>query len=75
MAANSLTIGPVHTITQNVSMAMPHRRCLVRSDGAIETSVDESAWAALTLTNNQAETAAPFIRTTAASAKVRLTAL
>lgn len=75
MATNSLTIGPVHTITQNVSMAMPARRCIIRSDGALETSTDESAWAAVTLTNNQAEIGAPFIRTTAATAKVRLTAV
>ena len=75
MAQNSLTIGPAHTILQNVSHAMPARRCIIRSDGALESSVDESAWAAVTLTNNQYESGAPFIRTTAASAIIRLSAV
>lgn len=73
MATNVLTIGPVHTISQNVSMALPGRRAIkVRSSAAIESSMDESTWAAVTLTNNEAEVSAPFIRTTAATALVRL---
>ena len=74
MAAQALTIGPIHTIAQNVSWAMPARRCVIRSSAAIESSMDESTWAAVTLTNNQAEVSAPFVRTTAASAIVRVSA-
>ena len=72
MAANSLTIGPVHTITQNVSFALPPRRLKVRSSGALETSLDESTWVAVTLVDGQADVAAPFIRTTAATALVSI---
>jgi len=71
MALTALTIGPIHTILQNVSMAMPGIGVLkIRSSAAIESSMDESTWAAVTLTNNEAEVGAPFIRTTAASAIV-----
>jgi hypothetical protein len=65
-----LSCGPIHTILQNVAYALPACRVLVRSNGAIETSQDNSAWAAVTLTNNQAELAAAFMRTTASSAIV-----
>jgi len=65
MATNVLTIGPVHTVAQNVSVALPGRRVVkVRASGAIESSLDESTWAAVTLTNNEAEVSAPFIRPT-----------
>lgn len=65
-----LSCGPAHTILQNVAYALPACRVLVRSNAAIETSQDNSAWAAVTLTNNQAELAAAFMRTTGASAIV-----
>lgn len=68
-----LTCGPVITILQNVSWAMPGRRAYkVRSSAALETSLDETTWVAVTQTDGQAEISAPFIRTTAASALVRL---
>lgn len=74
MATTMLTFGPVHTIAQNVSNALPGRRlCKIRSSAALESSMDESTWAAITLTNNEAECSAPFIRTTAATALVRIT--
>jgi len=73
MALTALTVGPIYTISQNVSMAMPGIGVLkIRSSAAIETSMDESTWAAVTLTNNEAEVSAPFIRTTAATALVTL---
>jgi hypothetical protein len=65
MATNVLTCGPVHTVAQNVSVGLPAGlACRVRASGAIESSLDESAWAAVTLTNNEAEVSAPFIRPT-----------
>ncbi len=71
MATTALTIGPIHTLSQNVSMALPGIGVLkVRSSAALETSMDESTWLAVTLTNGEAEISAPFIRTTAASAIV-----
>lgn len=73
MATNVLTIGPVHTLSQNVSTALPTSKLLkVRSSAALETSLDESTWVAVTLTDGQSEISAPFIRTTAASALVHL---
>jgi hypothetical protein len=69
-----LTIGPIHTLLQNVGYAMPARAVRVRSNAAIETSQDNSTFAAVTLTNNEAELAAAFIRTTAATALVTLKA-
>ena len=71
MAQNVLTCGPVHTLLQNVSTALPGWKVLkVRSSAALESSMDESTWLAVTLVNGEAEINAPFIRTTAASALV-----
>lgn len=67
-----LLCGPAYTIAQNVAYALPVSRVLVRSNAAIETSQDNSTWAAVTLTNNQAELSAMFVRTTAATAIVTL---
>jgi len=65
MALTALTCGPVHTVAQNVSVALPGIGTVkVRASGAIESSLDESTWAAVTLTNNEAEVSAPFIRPT-----------
>lgn len=65
MATNVLTCGPVHTVAQNTSVALPAGVAIrVRASGAIESSLDESTWAAVTLTNNEAELSAPFIRPT-----------
>ncbi len=65
-----LSCGPAYTILQNVAYAMPACRTLVRTTAAVETSQDNSTWAAVTTTNNQFENAAMFMRTTAASAIV-----
>lgn len=67
-----LTRGPVHTITQNVSNALPPGLLRIRSSAAIETSLDETTWVAVTLTDGGATLAAPFIRTTAATALVQI---
>jgi len=72
MAQTELTKGPVHTISQNVSNALPPGQLRVRSSAAIETSLDESTWVAVTLTDGSALVAAPFIRTTAATALVQI---
>jgi len=70
-----LTIGVVHTLVQNIGYALPARRVLARASAAIETSMDNSTYAAVTLTNNQAELAAPFVRSTAASTLLILKAM
>lgn len=74
MPTELLTIGPVHTLVQNQGYALPARRVLARSTAAIETSQDNSTFAAVTLTNNQAELSAAFIRSTGATNLVSLKA-
>jgi hypothetical protein len=66
MAYTLLTRGPVHTVAQNTVCALPSGKVnKVRSNGAIESSVDGTNFAAVTLANNEAEVTAPFIRPTA----------
>lgn len=72
MAQTALTKGPVHTLTQNISYALPPGQLRVRTSAAIESSLDESTWVALTLVDGQVLVAAPFIRTTAATALVQI---
>ena len=67
-----LTIGPPTTLVQNLGYALPATRVLVRASGAIETSQDNSTYAAVTLTNNQAELSAAFVRSTASGTIVTL---
>lgn len=67
-----LTIGPATTLTQNVGYALPSVRVLARVAGTIETSQDNSTYAAVTLTNNQAELAAAFVRSTASGTIITL---
>ena len=74
MALTALTIGPVHTLTQNTSFGCPARRTLIRSSAALETSLDESTWVALPLTNGMAELSASFVRCTSTNALVKLSA-
>lgn len=72
MALTLLTIGPVHTLTQNTSFACPARRTFIRSSAALETSLDESTWVALPLTNGMAEMSATFVRCTTTNALAKL---
>lgn len=75
MPTELLGIGPVYTLVQNQVYALPARRVLARSTGAIETSQDGTTFASVTLTNNQAELSAIFIRSTVASNIVSLKGL
>lgn len=75
MPTELLSIGPAITLVQNQVYALPARRVLARSTGAIETSQDGTTFAAVTLTNNQAELAAVFIRSTGANNIVTLKAI
>lgn len=70
-----LTIGPVITLTQNVVYALPGRRCLFYADtGTFTQSSDGTNFTAITLTNQQAELAGAFIKSTAGDADIRLVA-
>lgn len=60
---NSLLIGPVNSILQNVVYAMPPRAVRVHALAAVEISVDGSAWDALTNADTVgADAASAFIR-------------
>lgn len=71
----TLSAGPVYTMTQNITYALPPKRVLARASAAIETSLDDTTWAAVTLANGQAELAAPFVRSTAAATLISLKTL
>jgi hypothetical protein len=73
MPTELLTIGPVHSLVQNVIYALPARRILLYADtGTITVSADGSNFTSVTLTNNQAELAAAFIKNTGTTADVKL---
>ena len=70
-----LTIGPVHTLTQNVVYAMPARSTRgYASSSTIEGNNVNSSTGMAAITGTEFVTAAPFIRTTAATTTVRLVA-
>ena len=71
----SLTIGPVHTLVQNVIYAMPARSTRIyASSSTLEGNLTNSSTGMAALSGTEVVTAAPFIRTTAATTLVRLTA-
>jgi len=67
MATTLLSAGSVLTLVQNQVYALPARMCRVRATGAIESSPDGdvSNFAAVTLSNNEADLGSGFLRTTA----------
>ena len=73
-----LTIGPVHTLAQDVVYALPIRRVLVTQQsggtGVLGISNDGSTFANPTLANQAFETSAAFIKSTTSSAIVTLKA-
>lgn len=64
MPTELLMCGQIKTLIQNLGYALPACRVLVRATAAVESSMDNSTFAAITLTNNQAEVSASFIRAT-----------
>jgi hypothetical protein len=74
MATTKLTIGPIHSITQNTVYALPASKVMVHAGAAVEVSnVIDSGFGALTGANTVgAETAAAFIRCPGGDTTVRL---
>lgn len=72
-APKTLTIGPEHTITQNVVYALPARLVFVKSAAAVEVAdTSGGAFSALTGANTTGvNCAGGFIRCTTASTIVR----
>jgi hypothetical protein len=71
MPIATLSAGGAYPILEDVVYALPPKRCFVQSTVAIEASVDNSTWAALTGANTTGiQTAARFIRCTTAAAVV-----
>ena len=74
----SLTIGPVHTLVQNTWYAMPARSTrgfANTSQLEVNVSTTTVGTTAVTVTAGEFATAAPFLRTIAATATIRLVAL
>ena len=70
MATTLLSAGIVVQPVQNQIYALPPCRCLLAVNGAgvtVEGSNDGVTFAAITLTNNQAEVGVAFIRITSAA--------
>lgn len=68
MPVQSLQVGVLTSITQNVQYALPARKCFVRSAAAVESSLDGSTWAALTGANTTGVgTSDIFVRCTTAN--------
>jgi hypothetical protein len=68
MATTSVRIGPVETLTQNQTFALPARQVRVMASAAIEISLDGSSWAVLANSTTGADCTAAFVRCTTASA-------
>jgi hypothetical protein len=71
-----LTIGPVHSILQNVVYALPARNVRVLAGAAVEVSLDGTNFTALTgsaLTTG-VETSAAFVRCTTGNTSIILKA-
>lgn len=62
MPTESLTIGPVHTLTEDVIYALPPRAVLLQSDVEVETSLDGVNFAVLAGSTTGVMTAAIFVR-------------
>lgn len=74
----TLLIGPVHTLVQNTWYAMPARSTRGYASTTqleVNVSATTSGTTVPTVTAGEFSTAAPFIRTIAATATIRLVAL
>jgi len=75
----SISIGPVTPLTQNVVYALPSKRVLLFTDGTTPTlqqsnTSDFTANVAVTLVGGQIEVAGGFIRCTSGNVNVRAVA-
>lgn len=61
---DTLSAGRVHSLTQNQAYALPASLNYIQASSAVETSLDNSAWAVLTGSTTGAATAAAFVRCT-----------
>lgn len=67
-----LTMGPVHTLTEDEIYALPGRKCMILSDSALEIALLEAGpFTALVGANTTGiETVAAFVRCTGSDAVV-----
>lgn len=66
----SILIGPAITLTQNVVYAAPARQVRIISSRVLETSVDNSTFAAVTATTTGTDLTSVFVKCTTGSAIV-----
>jgi hypothetical protein len=66
-----LTIGPVHTITQNIAYALPARNVRIQSGAAVQVSLDSTTgFTALSASTTGVETSMPFVKCTTANTTI-----
>lgn len=70
MPTLAVKIGPVETLTQNVTFALPARQVRLMASAAVEISLDGSAWAVLANSTTGADATAAFVRCTTTNALV-----
>jgi len=71
----TLTLGPVHSLTQNVIYALPARKSLLFSNAALQTDNDDAFGTASSISaNTSTEVASGFVRCTTGTALVRVVA-
>jgi len=68
-----LTIGPIHTLTEDAIYALPARKVTVISSAVLEVSNDSTTgFASVATTTTGAELVSSFVRCTTANAVVSL---
>lgn len=73
MPTEFLTIGPIHTLTQNVVYGMPARKVSIISSAILEFSnLIGSGFSALAASTTGVETHSLFVRSTTGNATVSL---
>ncbi len=70
MPTQLLSVGYPITILEDVVYALPSKAVFLKSDAALEVSVDNDTWAALTGATTGVEVVAGWVRCTSASTQV-----
>lgn len=71
----SLTIGPVHAITQNTVYALPARACWLTALAAVELSVDASTWVPFANSTLGGQVGSCFVRCPGGNTSITLRSL
>lgn len=59
---NSLLIGPVNSLVQNIAYALPARQVRIMAGAVVQASLDNSTWANVVNSDTGADITAVFVR-------------